>query len=202
MPDELTQRQREVLDVIKNYFEAHKIPPTVRDLAGKLEITVSTAHKLLQVLKKKGWVDLKGHLSRGIILINNSPKPRTVSIPILGAIPAGSPVLSPETYEGEIEVDLSLVTGGELFALKVKGESMTGANIFDGDTAIIRKQEDAANGDIIAAMLDDEVTLKRLRKNGRKVFLMPENEKFSPIEIHPENSASVIGKLVAIIRKF
>jgi len=201
MPDKLTKRQTQVLGEIRRFIREQKIAPTVRDLAGRLNVTPSTVHKLLRALREKGHIKLKEGLSRGIIL--PEPTASGVAIPLLGRIPAGEPTFAEENYEGYMELDSSFVPGGELFALKVKGDSMVGANIMDGDTAVIRKQDDAENGEIVAALVDGEATLKRFKRTGQKIELQPENEDYEPIPVDVEEMPLLIlGKLVALVRKF
>ena len=201
MAEKLTKRQRQVLNEIKNYFHKNKIAPSVRDLSSKLEVTISTIHKLLRTLKDKGYIDLKDKVSRGIILREQMTE--VVSVPIVGYIPAGNPVISNELYDGYIEIDSSLVPGEDTFALHVSGDSMTGANILDGDIALLRKQDSAESGDIVAALVDGEATLKRFKYTDKGTFLFPENDDYQPIPLNTEKgSIFILGKLVAVIRKY
>lgn len=201
MTEKLTKRQKEVLSEIKGFYRREKISPSVRELAGRLKVTPSTVHKFLRILRDKGYIELRDNISRGIIL----PKPmsgNSISVPVVGHIPAGNPVLSEEIYEGHIEIDSDMVPRGELFALKVEGDSMVGAYIMDGDTAIIRRQENADSGEIVAALVDGEATLKRLKVEQKKHFLYPENPEYDPIELNPDSDIQVLGKLVAVVRKY
>ncbi len=201
MVEKLTTRQGEVLRAIKSFIRNNRIAPSVRELASKLKVTPSTIHKLLRALKEKGHIELRDKISRGIVVIEEATY--AVPVPILGRIPAGTPVLSEEFYEGYLELDSSLVPSGEIFALKVMGESMVGANILDGDTAIIRKQETAETGDIVAALVDGEATLKRFKVKGGTHYLFPENPDFSPIKLTGQGrEACILGKLVAVVRKY
>jgi len=200
MTEKLTRRQAEVLQEIRSFFRRERIAPTVRELASRLKVTPSTVHKLLRILREKGHIELRDNISRGIFLMQTPVT--SVSVPILGHIPAGNPVLSEELYDGYLEIDSNLVPGGELFALRVDGESMIDANILDGDTAIIRQQEKADSGEIIAAMIDGKTTLKRLKITDNKSYLYPENPEFSPIEIIPDSEVVILGKLVAVVRKY
>ncbi len=201
MNEKLTRRQKEVLLEIKSFYRREKISPSVRDLAGKLDITPSTVHKFLRILRDKGHIELKDNISRGIIL-PRATSGKSVRVPIVGHIPAGNPVVSDELYEGHLEIDSDMVPRGDLFALRVEGDSMTGAFIQDGDTAIIRKQENADSGEIVAVMIDGEATLKRFKVQDKRRFLYPENPEYSPIELTPENDIQILGKLVAVIRKY
>jgi len=201
MKVKLTKRQSQVLEVIRDFMSKNQIAPSVRELAKILEVTPSTVHKLLHILHSKGYIELKNNISRGIIL--KSELGNAVNIPVLGTIHAGNPVFSEEVYEGYLQIDSSLVTGDELFALNVEGDSMIGANILDGDKAILRKQESADSGDIVAAIIDGEITLKRFKIKANKAFLFPENEEFQPIEIFGGDiPVHILGKLVAVVRKY
>ncbi len=201
MAEKLTKRQSEVLQEIKSHYRREKIAPSVRELAEKLKITPSTTHKLLRILQSKGYIELRDNISRGIVL-PKAVSGNSIRVPVIGRIPAGNPVHAEEVFEGHIEIDPELVPRGELFALKVMGDSMIGASIMDGDTAIIRHQEDADSGEIVAVAIDGEATLKRLRINDSRTFLHPENTDFSPIELSPEQDIRILGKLVAVIRKY
>ncbi|RKZ31190.1 repressor LexA [bacterium] len=201
MLEKLTKRQNEVLREIKKFIKKEGISPSVRDLAGRLGKTPSTIHKLLRTLQDKGHIKLRDNISRGIVLTEKLSA--AVMVPIIGRIPAGQPVFSEELYEGYIEVDSSLVPRGELFALRINGDSMVGANILDGDTAIIRKQEIAESGDIVAALVDGEATLKRFKLQKKKAYLCPENDNYEPIELTPDSTqVDILGKLVAVVRKY
>ncbi len=201
MTEKLTKRQREVLNEIKSHYRREKMSPSVRELAAKLKITPSTTHKFLRILQDKGYIELKDNISRGIIL-PTSTSSNSIRVPIVGHIPAGNPVLSEELYEGHIEIDSEIVPRGNLFALKVEGDSMVGASIMDGDTAVIRQQEAADSGEIVAVAIDGEATLKRLRILEKRNYLYPENPDYSPIELSEDKDIQILGKLVAVVRKY
>jgi len=201
MSEKLTKRQSEVLREIRRFIRKEGISPSVRDLGARLKKTPSTIHKLLQSLSEKGYIIHKPSISRGILL--NEPSKNAVHVPLLGQIPAGEPVISEELYDGYVQLDSTFVPKGELFALKVSGDSMVGANILNGDVAVIRKQENAQSGEIVAALVDGEATLKRLKNKKGKLFLLPENENYEPIELVPnKNEVNILGKLVAVVRKY
>ena len=201
MPEKLTPRQKEVLGEIKDFMRSESIAPSVRDLASRLDVTPSTVHKFLRTLAEKGYIELRQNISRGIILTDE--RGGAVSVPILGSIPAGSPVISEELYDGYIELDSSIAAGPESFALRVKGDSMTGANILDGDMAIITRRDTADSGEIVAALLDGETTLKRFAVRSGKPLLLPENDDYDPIDLeHQTGPVRILGVLTAVVRKY
>jgi repressor LexA len=194
----LTQKQRKVLDFIKARL-SENLPPTIREICRALGFSsTGTVRDYLGALEKKGYLKREHKRSRGIGLPNNTLR----GIPIIANIAAGKPDFAYEDIRGYISPDdlfLGRLSQDDVFALKVKGQSMTDAGILDGDIAIIKKQETADNGDIIAALLEDnEVTLKRLKQKGSIFFLEPANKDYQPIY----RNFSIIGKLITIIRKY
>jgi len=176
---ELTPKQEKVLKFIRERVEEN-LPPTIREIAGEMGFSsTGTVRDHLEALEKKGYLKRTNNKSR--------------AIEILGSISAGEPKLAYEDIEGYVEISRD-----DTFALKVKGESMIDAGIMDGDIAVVRRQKTADNGDIIAALLDNEVTLKRFRRRGDKIFLEAANKKYPSIH----KDFSVIGKLITIVRKY
>ncbi len=201
MPEQLTKIQQKALDTIVEFNRDQGFAPTVRDLSSILDRSPSTVHKILLALEEKGHITRKEGLSRGILIKRDSHN--TATIPILGRIAAGEPILAEEHYDGYIELDSSIVGRGEYFALRVSGDSMIGANILDGDTAVILSSNEAEKGEIVAALLNGEATLKRLMRKGRRTFLMPENPAYSPIELdEARGPAQILGILKAVIRRY
>jgi repressor LexA len=197
MSKELTKKQEKVLEFIREKVRRN-IPPTIREIARELGFSsTGTVRDYLFALQNKGYLKRASNKSRGIELSRN-----TFSIPIIASITAGRPDLAYEDAQGYIDPDdlfLGRLSQRDVFALKVKGESMVEAGIMDGDFAIMKKQAAAHNGDIVAALLDNnEVTLKRLKHKGGRLFLEPANRNFQPIY----KDFSVIGKLITIIRKY
>jgi len=199
-PDqELTPKQHKVLKFIRERIH-RDIPPTIREIARALGFSsTGTVRDYLSALEKKGYLKRKNNLARSIeLLIDTFNK-----IPIIASIAAGKPDLAYEDIQGYLELDRVLPQGalgqGDIFALRVKGESMIGAGIMDGDIAVIRKQKTAANNEIIAALLENnEVTLKRFKTKGSKAFLAPANVDYQPIY----KDFTIIGKLITILRKY
>ena len=174
------------------------IPPTIREIARELGFSsTGTVRDYLNALQNKGYLKRTSNKSRGIELL-----PNTFSIPVIASITAGRPDLAYEDIQGHIDPNdlfLGRLTYKDVFALKVKGDSMVEAGIIDGDFAVMKKQTTAHNGDIVAALLDNhEVTLKRLRYKGERFYLEPANRNYQPIY----KDFSIIGKLITIIRKY
>ncbi len=194
---ELTAKQKRVLEFIQEKAQQN-IPPTIREIAQHMGFSsTGTVRDYLNALEKKGYLKRAQNLARSIKLL----KDRLRRIPIVASIPAGAPNLAYEDIEGYIEPNdfFNQRAATDIFALRVKGESMLEAGIVDGDIAIIRRQAVAANGEIIAALLEDnEVTLKRLQHKNNTTYLEPANRNYKPI--HKE--FTIIGKLITILRKY
>ncbi|HNX82125.1 MAG TPA: transcriptional repressor LexA [Candidatus Omnitrophota bacterium] len=192
----LTEKQQKVLNFIKARI-IENMPPTIREIAQELRFSsTGTVRDYLEALEQKGYLKRGTNRSRGIELV-----PELLRIPIIGRIAAGRGTLAYEEIEGYVDPDdlyLGRMSMNDVFALRVKGDSMIEAGIMDGDIAIVKKQPTANNGDIIAALLDDnEVTLKRFRK-GTTTYLEPANALYPPIY----EEFTVAGKVLSIIRKY
>lgn len=198
----LTKKQELIFNFIKDTITCSGFPPTVREIGEKFSITVKGAYDHLKAIEKKGFIRCTQNKSRAIeILVDKNMPPASDmhSIPLLGRIAAGAPILAQENIEDFIKLPKSMVPGGELFALHVKGDSMIDRGINDGDIAIIKKQNTANNGEIVAALLDDEATLKIFKKTERKIHLIPANENYRPIIV---DNVAILGKLVSLIRQY
>lgn len=219
----LTVRQRTILDVIRASVNERGYPPSIREIgdAVGLTSTSSVAHQL-RTLERKGYlrrdpnrpraVDVRGPEDSGAMSVTSTGAtvapttdaggsdalPKPTFVPVLGRIAAGGPILAEEAVEDVFPLPRELVGEGELFLLKVVGESMVDAAICDGDWVVVRQQNVADNGDIVAAMIDGEATVKTFKRTGGQVWLMPHNPAFDPI---PGNEAVVLGKVVTVIRK-
>lgn len=201
--DDLTPRQRRILEYIAGTVRDRGYPPTVREIGEAVGLTSSSSvHSQLANLERKGLLHKDPTKPRAIGLSDESTKPEGVVIPLLGRIAAGAPVLATENVEEYLTVPVGFAKGGEHFALRVAGKSMTGAGILDGDVVVVRRQDSAADGDVVAALLpgpgEDEATVKRLRRRGGRVTLHPENPAFSPIQM---TDGRILGKVVAVLRK-
>jgi repressor LexA len=212
----LTERQRTILNVIRASVTSRGYPPSIREIgdAVGLTSTSSVAHQL-RTLERKGYlrrdpnrpraVDVRGSddalaAANPVLteVAGSDALPEPTFVPVLGRIAAGGPILAEEAVEDVFPLPRELVGEGTLFLLKVVGDSMVEAAICDGDWVVVRQQHVADNGDIVAAMIDGEATVKTFKRAGGQVWLMPHNPAFDPI---PGNDATVLGKVVTVIRK-
>jgi repressor LexA len=198
---ELTKRQKEILDFIRSFIRNHKYPPTIREIAGRFEISVKGAYDHVKALEKKGQIRCDLGRSRAIeILEEAKDEPEVVEVPLIGHVAAGVPLLAEENWDGTVRVSSENLNGGKHFALRVQGDSMEGAGILDGDTAIFEQKQIADNGDIVVAVINDEaVTLKRFYQEQNRIKLKAENPVYPPI--YTQN-VRVLGKLSCIIRNY
>lgn len=198
---DLTARQREVLDYIRGFLREHHFPPTIREISDHLRVSVKGAYDHVKALEKKGHIRIDSNRSRTIELVGEpiDEEPQTVEVPILGNVAAGLPLLAEENLEGSVQIPRAQLRAGEHFALHVRGDSMTGAGIIDGDVAVFRQQPVADNGDIVVAMVDEAVTLKRFFKEKNRVRLQAENEAYPPIFTQ---NVRILGKLAQLVRSY
>ena len=200
--DRLTPRQRRIMEFIAQTVRDRGYPPTVREIGEAVGLTSSSSvHAQLANLERLGLLHKDPTKPRAIT--TSEPKPDGVPIPLVGRIAAGTPVMAVEHVEEYLTVPMGFVGGGDHFALRVTGDSMVGAGILDGDVVVVRSQDEAEDGDIVAALLpgpaEDEATVKRLRRQRGRVMLAPENPALEPFEMDPEGR--VLGKVVAVLRK-
>ncbi|GAB4285790.1 MAG: transcriptional repressor LexA [Ignavibacteriaceae bacterium] len=209
MKNELTNRQQEILNFIKQFREVNGYPPTLREIGKQFQITSTFGVKRhLDALVKKGFLTIESNASRGISVNKHSVSDTVFdrndlfqSVPIVGRVAAGSPILAMENIEGSIVIDPTFLKNAEsCFALRVQGESMSNAGIFDGDLVIVLPSADANNGDIVVAMLDDEVTVKTFENRNNTIRLIPRNQNFQPIEITPDREFKIIGRVKGVLR--
>jgi len=194
MSKKLTAKQQKVYDCIVDFTNRNGYPPSVRDIGKIVGLkSPSTVHVHLKTLEEHGLIHRDDKKTRAITL----PTAKNYSmVPILGRVTAGIPILAVEEITGYIPYP-GANGSDEYFGLNVRGDSMIDAGIYDGDTIIVRRQQTALNGDIVVALIEDEATVKRLKFDGRQVWLMPENPAYSPID---GNHASILGKVTAIYR--
>jgi repressor LexA len=202
MSVKITERQQAIYNFIKTTLASRGIPPSMREIGEKFGIrSTNGVEGHLAALARSGLITREKGKSRGISL-QSSERP-VATIPLLGRVAAGTPVLSPENREGEVMVDLSIFSlrsSANLFALRVKGESMIDAHIMDGDTLLVRAQSAAQNGDIVVALADGEATVKRFFLEKDRVRLQPENSAMKPIVVE-RGELRIVGKAVGVIRK-
>ena len=195
-------KQSEIYDFLKVYTENRGFPPSVREICEAVGLkSTSTVHGHLKRLEKKGLIKRDPTKPRALEIIElNKPKKEMINIPIVGKVTAGMPILATENIEDSFPVPLDYIKHNrELFMLKVSGESMINAGINNGDLAIIEKQENAENGDIVVALIDNEATIKRFFKEKDHIRLKPENDTMKPIIVP---NCSIIGKLVGLFRQY
>lgn len=195
---ELTERQRQILRFIADYKTRHGAPPTLREIAGHLKIYLRGVQYHLERLERAGMLTRTPKRSRAIEL---RQEPRAALVPLLGRVTAGRPVLSEEHIEASLPLPREWTGSGETFLLKVQGDSMRDARIFDGDLVLVKVQRQAVPGEIVVAMVDDEVTVKRFQIDGKSIILQPENQEFSPIKVGKAQRLRILGKVIGVFRK-
>ena len=205
-PDgELTGRQVEILDYLKSSVESQGYAPTMREIGAAVGLTSSASVKYqLDILEDKGLIRRGDNSGRAIELVIPDSELGTTTridttkfIPLVGSIAAGVPITADQMVEETMPLPESLVGNGDLFMLKVKGESMIDAAICDGDFVVIRQQKDANNGEIVAALIDGEATVKTFTRKGGQVWLLPANDAFEPID---GTHCEILGKVTAVLR--
>ena len=199
---ELTPRQQEVLNFVCRFRDEHGCPPSLREISEQIGTKGTATAKLhLEALERKGFISRRREGSRGIALKHAGGTP--VSIPLVGTVRAGQPETAVEEIQGYVSVDPAWLKGEGNFLLRVKGDSMIEAGIFDGDLALIAPQPIAENGQIVVALIDGEATLKRFFIDDTCIRLIPENRHMQPIVIRKgEAEAVVVGRLLKTIRSF
>lgn len=203
MSKELTDRQREVLDAIREFQTRKGYPPSIREMGKILGISSLrgvTIH--LDALQRKGWIERES-TSRSIRLLtaDGVAEDRNM-IPVIGSIAAGVPLPAIENVEGYIPVPVEMAAHAkDLFALRVKGDSMIGDAILDGDTIIVRSQPSAEHGEIVAALIGDEATVKRLDSISKPARLLPSNPSYEPIQLARED-VRILGKVMGLVRSY
>jgi repressor LexA len=205
----VTARQREVLEFIRVFGERHGVPPTVREVGERFRFTARAAFDHLRALERKGMLERRvtgKRASRMLVLpaLKGARRGEPPGIPVLGRIAAGAPITAVENHEDTIPLrpDWLGAGGQDVFALRVRGDSMIDAHIVDGDLVLVRKQETAGSGDIVAAMLDGEATVKRLAREGGAVVLRPEHPTMKPIVVEAgRGDFRILGKVVGIMRQ-
>jgi repressor LexA len=199
---ELTPKQRELLDFLKQFLQKNSFPPTVREIASHFGLKGTMGpQKILNILEKKGYIRRIPGGSRAIEILGFSLG-NAIPIPIVGKITAGKPILAVENMEGYLNFDRNLLSSEDIFLLRVQGDSMIEAHIQDGDFALVKPQSNAENGEIVVALIEDEATIKRIFKEKDLVRLEPANPRVEPIVVkRGERQVQIVGKVVGIFRK-
>lgn len=198
----LTARQQQIFDLIRSEIQRTGFPPTRAEIAERFGFkSVNAAEDHLKALARKGAIELVSGTSRGIRLLVDNPTPtQNYQLPIIGRVAAGHPILATEHIEREIGVEPSLFSQTPDYLLRVRGLSMRDAGILEGDLLAVKRSSEARNGQIVVARLGDEVTVKRLQRQGKKIALLPENPDFEPIIIQNQDEFSLEGIAVGLIR--
>jgi repressor LexA len=211
---ELTERQREVLDFIRSFTTRNGVPPTVREIGDKFHVTPRAAFDHLRALERKGMLQRRhtaGRTSRALTLTDSGVASGFRAVPVIGRVAAGAPLLAEENREGELPMAPGALPNGgqDVFALRVRGDSMIDAHICDGDLVLVRRQETAQANDIVVAMVasdatdEPEATVKRYLRDGGRVVLKPENPTMSPIVVDPRHrEVRIVGKVIGLLRGF
>lgn len=211
MYNELTDRQKEILDFIESSIIDNGYPPTYREIGHHFGISSTFGVKRhIDALVKKGYLSYEENTGRTLSLVSprqfskiEVAETNTVEIPVVGRVAAGFPIFAEENIEDTLSVDKSFLrSSGTCFALKVRGDSMINAGILEGDYVIIAQQPTANTGEIVVAMLQEESTLKRFIKEPGNVYLKPENRDYPVIPVTGRSDFSIIGKVVGLVRKY
>ena len=199
----LKSRQRQIYEYIVSFTEENGYPPSVREIGEAVDLkSPSTVHFHMKHLEEAGLIVRAGKKTRAITLPQTFPLTKSEKdlpldrIPIVGSVAAGTPILAEECIEDYLIFETNGRTG-EYFALQVRGESMLNAGILPGDLVVVRRQQTASNGEIVVAMIEDEATVKRFSRQKGHVWLLPENEDYSPID---GARAQILGKVAAVVR--
>jgi len=211
---ELTVKQREILDAVQDWIQERGRPPTLREMAQRMGVSSTNAIRdHLRVLEGKGYLKREARLSRGLEVIRGGkadaperlgplrgPDHEMIAIPLVGRVAAGAPILAEENIEDTLYLDKFFVRDGDLFALQVKGSSMINAGIFDGDYVFVRQQPNAERGEIVVALIGEEATVKTYYPENGHIRLQPENDSMEPIIVRG-GDVSIVGKVSAVLRK-
>ncbi len=199
----ITDKQKEILEFMKQEILNKGYPPTVRDICEAVHLkSTSSVHSHLETLEKNGYIRRDPTKPRAIEIIDdnfNLTRREVVNVPLVGRVAAGEPILAVENIDSYFPIPSEFMPNQESFMLKVKGESMINAGIFDGDNILVKKQEDAKNGDIVVALVEDSATVKTFYKEKDHIRLQPENDSMDPIIV---DDCSILGKVFGVFRFF
>jgi len=208
---ELTDRQREVLDFIRAFTARNSYPPSVRDICEAVGLSsTSSVHAHLNSLEEKGFIQRDGSSARAIIILESDPDNmqfdesteiirNIVTLPLLGQVAAGTPILAEENIEESLPLPRQVVGDTGSFMLTIRGDSMIEAGIFDGDYVVVREQPTANNGEIVVALIEDEATVKAFYREPTGIRLQPANSSMEPIYINDD--VTILGKVIALLRR-
>lgn len=199
----ITAKQQEILDFIKSEILHKGYPPAVRDICEAVHLkSTSSVHSHLETLEKNGYIRRDPTKPRAIEIIDdtfNLTRREVVNVPLIGTVAAGQPILAQENIENYFPIPAEYMPNTDCFMLKVKGESMVNAGIFDGDTILVMSQNTAKNGDMVVALIEDSATVKTFYKENGYYRLQPENDSMDPIMV---DEVTILGKVFGVIRLF
>ncbi|NLI16497.1 MAG: transcriptional repressor LexA [candidate division Zixibacteria bacterium] len=204
---DLTKRQRQIFEFIKRSVADLGRPPSLREIGEKFGInSTNGVRTALEALERKGYIRRNRYLSRGIEILKEAQEyldpEKTLMVPWIGRVAAGTPLWAEQNIEGNFCIDRSFVTGDQIFALRVKGDSMMNAGILDGDFVLVRRQETADRGEIVVAQIGDEATVKRYYPEKKRIRLEPENPAYGPIIVEKGSPGfTIAGKVVGLLRR-
>lgn len=201
---ELTKKQAKLVEFIREFITSSGHSPTYKEIAGHFKVNVNAIQQSVAALAKKGFIERSGGMARGIKLKDDRftelqrARANLITIPLYGSVAAGEPIFADNNIEGYITVEKPRRSQGELFSVTVRGDSMIDKKIIEKDKLIVRKQNTAADGEIVVALLDDEVTVKVFKKNGGVPYLQPANDQYDPIR----RPFRILGIVVGLTRDF
>lgn len=196
---ELTPRQRSIFEFLIKFIKKQGYPPTVREIGEHFGFLWPAASGHLRALERKGFIRINPLRSRGIE-IKGIKEAAGFTVPVVGKVTAGKPILAVEDIEGHMLIDKTLFKTEDAFSLRIKGESMIGAGILDGDYVIVKPQTSIESGEIAVALIGDEATVKRIYTKKTQIILKPENKDMKPVAYNPD-SVKIIGKVIGVVRK-
>lgn len=196
---ELTPRQKNILAFLVKFIKKQGYPPTVREIGEHFGFLWPAASGHLRALEKKGFIRINQLKSRGIE-VKGIKEAAGFTVPVIGKVTAGKPILAVEDIEGHMLIDKTLFKTEDAFSLRIKGESMIDAGILDGDYVIVKPQTSIESGEIAVALIGDEATVKRIYIKKTQIILKPENKDMKPVAYNPD-SVKIIGKVIGVVRK-
>lgn len=197
--NQLSSKQEQILEYLKKEVRDKGYPPSVREICDAVSLkSTSTVHGHLTRMEKKGFIRRDPSKPRAIEILTSVREPELIHVPIVGTITAGTPILAVENIEDTFPLPIEYAPNEDVFMLRVRGESMINAGIYNRDLILVRKQSSADNGDIVVALIDDSATVKRFFKENNHFRLQPENEAMSAIIV---NDLSILGKVIGLYRK-
>jgi len=202
---ELTTEQNRIFSFLVDCIRKLGAPPTIREIAERFGYrSINNVRQHLRLIEQKGYIRVLRNRARGIEIAVGMEQESggEFRVPLVGMVPAGRPVTAVENIQDYVTIDHNMFRGDGLFTLRVKGDSMQGAGILDGDIAIVRQQSSVKDGDIVVVRIDDEATLKRYYHRGDHIVLHPENEAYEDIVVRSDREVAIVGKMVGVIRKY